>query len=66
MTRNVDIIAIGLILLGFAIFTQARNTVRFEVTSHRVGVFHRPYGPVVVIPGPPPAPHVPPIPFTRD
>ena len=67
MTRNVDIIAVGLILLGFAVFTQARNAVRLEVTSHHVGIFHhRPYGPVVVIPDPPHAPHVPPIPFTRD
>jgi hypothetical protein len=60
--KNVDIIAIGLILLGFALFTQARNAFRFEVTSHRVGVFHHAYGPVVVIPDAPP----PPIPFTRD
>ncbi|HEY7306452.1 MAG TPA: hypothetical protein VH601_20170 [Bryobacteraceae bacterium] len=64
MSRNIDIIAVGLILLGFALFTQARNAFRFEVASHRVGIFHRPYGPVIVIPDPPPPP--PPIPFTRD
>ncbi|HSU59974.1 MAG TPA: hypothetical protein VLI55_11725 [Bryobacteraceae bacterium] len=66
MSRNIDIIAVGLILLGFAVFTQTRNAFRFEVTSHRLGFFHQPYGPIVVIPDPPPAPHVPPIPFTRD
>lgn len=66
MSRNIDIIAVGLILLGFAVFTEARNAFRFEVTTHRVGVFHPPYGPVVVIPDPPPAPTVPAIPFTRD
>jgi hypothetical protein len=64
--RNIDIIAVGLILLGFALFTEARNAFHFQVTSHRVGIFHHPYGPVVVIPDPPPAPGAPAIPFTRD
>jgi uncharacterized membrane protein len=64
MSRNVDIIAVGLILLGFALFMQARNVFRFEVASHRVGAFYRPYGPVIVVPEPPSAP--PPVPFTRD
>jgi hypothetical protein len=61
--RNVDIIAIALLLLAFAFFTQVRNAVHFELSTHRVGFTNRHFGPVIVVP---PRPPLPPLPFTRD
>ena len=62
--KNVDILAVIVILLAFGLFTQARNAVHFEVTRH-VGIFRAPHGPIVVVPDAPPVPP-PPVPLTRD
>jgi hypothetical protein len=63
--RNVDIIAIVLLLLAFAFFTQVRNAIHYQLSAHRVSFTSRHFGPIVVIPPPPRAP-MHPLPFTRD
>lgn len=57
--RNVDIIAIGLLLTGIAVYAHIRHMVVFEISSHRIGVFPANRAIIVpAVPAPPPIPHV--------
>jgi hypothetical protein len=58
--RNVDIVAVTLLLVGIAVYTQARNVITFEINSHRIGFTH--YSRMMVVPpcvpSPPRLPHI--------
>jgi hypothetical protein len=63
ISRHVDVIAIGLLLLALAFCEQFRRAAAFQLNAvHRVG-FTRRNGSIIVIPPDPPRP---PFPFTRD
>ncbi|MBV9500009.1 MAG: hypothetical protein JO138_11605 [Acidobacteriaceae bacterium] len=61
-SKNVDVLAIALLLLACFFFAQVRNAVRFELGAHRIGFTNRHVGPIIVVPEPP----RPPLPFARD
>jgi hypothetical protein len=58
--RNVDIVAVTLLLAGIAVYAQARNVINCEIASHRLGFTH--YSRMIVVPprvpSPPPLPHI--------
>ena len=63
ISRHVDVIAIGLLLLALAFCEQFRRAASFQLNAvHRAG-FNRRDGSIIVIP---PAPPRPPFPFARD
>ncbi|MBV9154895.1 MAG: hypothetical protein JO097_01440 [Acidobacteriaceae bacterium] len=64
--RNVDIIAVGILLAGIALYTHARHMVVYAIDSNGIG-FTRYSRAVIVPPVPavPPLPPLPPIPHIR-
>jgi hypothetical protein len=60
VSRNVDLIAVGLLLLGIAVYTQTRKMVVMAVNDHGIG-FTR-YSRTVIVPPraplPPALPHI--------
>ena len=58
--RHVDLIAIGLLLCGIALYSNARNLVVLEINSGKQVGFTRYHRPSVEFP------EIPRIPFTRD
>jgi hypothetical protein len=65
MSRNIDVIAMALLLAGFAIYTSARSCVLTALNAHRIGFTN--YTHTMVIPPAPPAPAIPPaVRFMRD
>jgi hypothetical protein len=52
VSRNIDILAVALLLAGIAVYSQARHLVVLEINSHGIGFTH--YSRMVVVP-----PHVP-------
>ncbi|MBV9082534.1 MAG: hypothetical protein JOZ62_07665 [Acidobacteriaceae bacterium] len=58
--KHVDLIAIGILLCGIAVYSQARHVVVFEINSAKRIAFTQSRCPTVVIP------RVPRIPYTRD
>ena len=64
MSKHVDLIAVGVLLTGIAIFTQARQVVVFELGKQVRLVRIMPQRKVVIVPSCTPAP--PPLPFVRD
>ena len=64
MAKHVDLIAVGLLLLGMAAATQVRRAVALECNlPHRISITSHRDGSIIVIP---PAPPRSPLPFTRD
>ena len=68
MTRNIDVVAMAILLAGFAVYSCARTCVLTAINAHRVTFTH--YARAVVIPPVPAAPPVPAVPpavrFMRD
>lgn len=60
MSRNVDIVAVTLLLVGIAVVTQARDVITFEVNAHRIGFTTCPRMVIVPprVPSPPPLPRI--------
>ncbi len=60
MSRNVDVLAVALLLAGIAVYAHARALIVFEVNSHRIGFTH--YTRTIVVPpetpAPPSLPHI--------
>ena len=57
MTRNIDIVAIALLLLGIALYMHVRHFVVLHLDEH--GLHVRPdMNRIIVPPPPPPPPHV--------
>jgi hypothetical protein len=54
VTRNIDIVAIALLLLGIALYVHFRQCVTLQLDEH--GVHVRPDINRIAIPPPPPAP----------
>ena len=65
MNRNVDLIAIGVLLAGIAVYASTRNCIMVAVSSHRLTVMPYPHVTTVPMPQPPPFPD-PPVRFMRD
>jgi hypothetical protein len=63
MCKNIDLIAVGVLLAGIAIFTQARQVVVFDLGKPIRLVRIVPERKVVIVPSCAPAP---PLPFVRD
>ena len=62
MSRNVDLIAIAALLLGFAVYAQIRHCVVTAVNAHRVTI--QPYMHTFIVPAPA-VPAMPPVPHFR-
>ena len=58
--RNVDIVAVTLLLAGIAVYAQARNVINCEISSHRIAFTHHTRMIVVPprVPRPPQFPHI--------
>jgi len=65
VSRNVDLIAVGLLLLGIAVYAQTRKMVVMAVNDHGIG-FTRYSRTIVVPPRAPLSPAVPHIKVMRD
>jgi hypothetical protein len=64
ISRHIDVIAIGLLLLGLAFCEQFRRAAAFQInTIHRVGISSHRDGAIVLVP---PVSPRPPFPFARD
>ncbi|MBV8551784.1 MAG: hypothetical protein JOY54_10815 [Acidobacteriaceae bacterium] len=64
ISKHIDLIAIGLLLLALAFSLHVRSVAVFECgTPHRITINSRSAGSVIVVP---PAPHLPSVPLTRD
>ena len=63
MSRNVDLIAIAALLLGFAVYSQIRHAVVIAVNAQRVTM--QPYTHTFIVPPVPDAPRVCPVPHFR-
>jgi hypothetical protein len=59
VSRNVDIVAVTLLLVGIAVYAHVRNVISFEINSHRFEFTHSRM--IVLpprVPPPPPLPHI--------
>ena len=65
MSRNVDLVAVGLLLGGIALYAHTRNVFVNAMNAHRIGFVHSSHVIVVPVPPPPPVPN-PPVRFMRD
>ncbi|HZS55329.1 MAG TPA: hypothetical protein VFA65_13080 [Bryobacteraceae bacterium] len=65
MSRNVDLIAVGLLLLGIVVYSHVRNLVVLAVNDHNIG-FTRYSRTIIVPPRPPTPPRLPHIKVMRD
>ena len=65
MNRNVDLIAIGVLLAGIAVYASTRNCIMVAINSHHFTVMPYSQPTAVPMPAPPPIPN-PPVRFMRD
>jgi hypothetical protein len=56
VTRNVDLIAVGLLLLGIAAYVWTRDIVAFAMNSHGIVFSHGAHAIIAPAPPPPPPP----------
>ena len=65
MSRNVDLLAVALLLGGIALYAHTRNLVVNAMNAHRNGFVRPSHMIVVPVPNPPAVP-IPPVRFMRD
>ena len=65
MSRNVDLIAVALLLGGIAVYAHTRNLFANAMNAHRIGFVRSSHMIVVPVPPSPPVPN-PPVRFMRD
>ena len=65
MSRNVDLVAVALLLGGIAVYAHTRNLVVNAINAHRIDVVRPSHMILVPVPKPPAVP-IPPVRFMRD
>ena len=65
MSSNVDLVAVGVLLGGIALYVHTRNFCANAINAQQIGVLRSSH--VIVVPAPPPPPiPAPPVRFMRD
>jgi hypothetical protein len=59
MSRNVDIVAVGALLAGIAVYSHTRNLVVNAMNAHHIGFIHSSHVVVVPVAPTPPLPDLP-------
>ena len=65
MSRNVDVVAVALLLGGIGLYACGRNFLINAINAHRMGIMGASHVIVVPVPPPPPVPD-PPVRFMRN
>ena len=65
MSRNIDLVAVGLLLGGIALYSHTRDLCVNAINAHRIGIMRSPQVMVAPVPPAPPIPN-PPVRFMRD
>ena len=66
MTRNIDVVAMAVLLAGFAVYSCARTCVLTAIDAHRIAFTHTRAIVIPAVPAAPAVPIPPPLRFMRD